>query len=178
MVNFVLIDFIFNIRSKDIIAYDIETYKHCFTFYAIHVDTGQEWYFEISEYRNDLKTFIMFFDICIDMKVTWVGYNNIGFDYPVVHWIYKSHMIESVTCSSIHDKATQIIKSDSFSSTIWPNDRLVNQLDLYKIHHFDNRARATSLKVLEFNMRMDNIEDLPFPVDAELSESDIVILKD
>ncbi|MBF9666408.1 hypothetical protein IAI38_11790, partial [Streptococcus pseudopneumoniae] len=41
----------------------------------------------------------------------------------------------------------------------------------FKIHHFDNVARATSLKVLQFNMRSESIEDLPFdpnqPVDPK-----------
>ena len=46
--------------------------------------------------------------------------------------------------------------------TVKPTDRYVDQLDLFLIHHFDNRARSTSLKVLEFNMRADNISDLPF----------------
>jgi len=53
----------------------------------------------------------------------------------------------------------------------------VEQIDLYKIHHFDNKARATSLKVLEFNMRSDNIEDLPFPVGTTLTQEQIEVLK-
>ena len=42
------------------------------------------------------------------------------------------------------------------------NNRLVDQIDLFKIHHFDNMANATSLKMLEFNMRSTHIQDLPF----------------
>jgi hypothetical protein len=56
---------------------------------------------------------------------------------------------------------------------IWDNDRIVEQVDLFKIHHFDNMARSTSLKVLEFNMRMDSIEDLPFDVGIELTPQQI-----
>jgi hypothetical protein len=58
-----------------------------------------------------------------------------------------------------------------------PSDRFIEQVDLFKIHHFDNKARATSLKVLEFNMRSDNIEDLPFKVGTELTEAQAVKLK-
>ena len=58
-----------------------------------------------------------------------------------------------------------------------PSDQFVTQLDLFKIHHFDNKARATSLKVLEFNMRADSIEDLPFPVGTVLTHEQAQVLK-
>ena len=51
------------------------------------------------------------------------------------------------------------------------------QIDLFKIHHFDNKARATSLKVLEFNMRSDSIEDLPFKVGTTLTREQVEVLK-
>src|SRR5690606_32142608 len=34
-------------------------------------------------------------------------------------------------------------------------------LDLYKVHHFDNKNRRTGLKWCEFMMDLPNIEDLP-----------------
>jgi len=52
----------------------------------------------------------------------------------------------------------------------------IKQIDLFKIHHFDNKARATSLKMIEFNMKSDSIEDLPFPVGTELTDSEIDVL--
>ena len=61
--------------------------------------------------------------------------------------------------------------------TVKPTDRYVDQLDLFLIHHFDNRARSTSLKVLEFNMRADNISDLPFPVGTNLTLDQVPVLK-
>ena len=48
---------------------------------------------------------------------------------------------------------------------IWASDRMVTQGDLFKIHHFDNAARSTSLKKLEINMRSRTVEDLPYPPD-------------
>ena len=54
---------------------------------------------------------------------------------------------------------------------------VVPQIDLYKIHHFDNPAKATSLKILEFNMRSNTIENLPFDPYIELTKEqcDIVV---
>src|SRR5699024_8116562 len=64
-----------------------------------------------------------------------------------------------------------------FAHMVWDSDRIVPQIDLFKIHHFDNKARATSLKVLEFNMRSANIEDLPFDVGTELTIDQVSTLK-
>jgi hypothetical protein len=60
-----------------------------------------------------------------------------------------------------------------FPNTVKVVERHVKQMDLYKIHHFDNKAKATSLKMLEFNMRSKNIEDLPFPVGKILTDEEI-----
>ena len=38
---------------------------------------------------------------------------------------------------------------DRFSSKIKDSEVVIPQVDLYLIHHFDNRARSTSLKMLE-----------------------------
>jgi hypothetical protein len=103
-----------------------------------------------------------------ECKARMVGYNNVGFDYPVVHFICLNPWVTAV---EIYDKAMSIIRSrDKFGHLIWESDRIVEQLDLYKVHHFDNPAKATSLKALEIAMRMGNVEDLPFDVGLELND--------
>lgn len=167
-------DFLFNISTGDII-YDLETYPNCFTVGFLHTETKQKWYFEISDRRNDASLLTMFMSIMRHNKCRLVGFNNIGFDYPILHAIYMSNGYARVT--DIYNKAMDIIRSNNrFANVIWESDWVVDQLDLYKIHHFDNPARATSLKVLEFNMLMDNIEDLPFDVGLNLSEEQMDIL--
>ena len=68
-----------------------------------------------------------------------------------------------------HRKANAIIGAGfgpaRWDHNIWPSDRMVTQGDLFKIHHFDNAARSTSLKKLEINMRSRTVEDLPYPPD-------------
>jgi len=74
-------------------------------------------------------------------------------------------------------KQIDSFKGDGFGNTIKREDWYFNLIDLYKIHHFDNKARATSLKMLEFNMREDNISDLPYPVGTMLTTEQISVLK-
>src|SRR5690606_37685331 len=45
--------------------------------------------------------------------------------------------------------------------------------DLFKINHFDNKAKMTSLKLLEFNLRLKNLQALPYRFDKELTEQEI-----
>jgi len=164
-------DYIFGITPGDI-AYDIETYPNVFTWRGRHTKSGIRWNFEISFRRNDLDLFCAFIETCQRTQVRWVGFNNLGFDYPVVHFIYQNQFQHGgVTVSAIYDKAMSIIRSfDKFSHLIWESEHLVPQVDLFKIHHFDNKAKSTSLKVLEFNMQMNSIEDLPFPVGTVLTD--------
>ena len=161
-------------------VYDIETYPNVFTLALEHTDAPLCWSFEISDQRNDSKEIIEFLQYLKDTNARMVGYNNLGFDYPVLHTLIRMGKSDAQT---LYDKAMAIINSqDDEDNGKWmhqvsPSDRFVEQIDLFKIHHFDNKARATSLKVLEFNMRSDTIEDLPFPVGTMLGKEQIVTLK-
>ena len=105
-----------------------------------------------------------------------VGFNNLGFDYPLLHFILQGGIDDP---RAIYEKAMAIIESDNaYAHMVWPSDRLVEQLDLYRIHHFDNVARRTSLKTLEFNMRLPNISDLPFPPGTLLEAPMVRTLRD
>jgi hypothetical protein len=169
-------DFLHGITPGDVV-YDIETYPNVFTFYAVHADTGREWVFEASPWRHDIPEMLDYLNTMRQQGCRMVGFNNVGFDYPVVHFI---HQARNVSAWEIYQKAMGIIRAPDnarFAHMVWESDRIVEQIDLFKIHHFDNRARSTSLKVLEFNMRSDNVEDLPFDVGVELTYEQAEVLK-
>lgn len=172
-------DFLFGLTPGDL-TYDIETYPNCFLIGLQHRVTKQRWQFEISPRTNDLFKFCLFICAMQQQGNRMIGFNNIGFDYPVIHYIYKSAAAYP-SAFNIYDKAMSIINAPDharFSHMVWENDWLVPQIDLYKIHHFDNRAKSTSLKMLEFNMRMGSIEDLPFEVGKPLTNNQIQVLAD
>ena len=167
-----MIDFIFGITNGDIV-YDIETYPNAFSLYAIHSISKKEWLFEVSFRKNEIQLLCSFLDTLSKMNCRMVGFNNINFDYPVIHFLYKNSKI--TTIKNIYDKAMSIINSydQRFSHIIWDNQQIVPQVDLFKIHHFDNKSKSTSLKVLEFNMLSDSIEGLPFKVGTILNSDQI-----
>ena len=170
-----MIDFLFGITPGDVI-YDIETFPNIFTLRATHTVSGKQWTFECSERRNDLQLMHSWMDMLNVHRCRMVGFNNIGFDYPVIHFIYQNRY---ATVEDIYAKAMSIINSPfnaRFAHMVWENDWVVDQLDLYKVHHFDNPAKATSLKVMEFNMKMESVEDLPFDVGRVLTHDEMDIL--
>lgn len=113
-----------------------------------------------------------------------IGFNSVGFDYPIIHELLllkRKTLPESgkAIAALVHKLAQKQIESfkDGFGHSIKSADEYIKQVDLYRIWHFNNKAKATGLKMLEFNMRLDNIEDLPFAIDADLSDSEIDKLK-
>lgn len=160
------------------ISYDLETYPSVFTIAAEHCDYPLTWGFEISPWRNDSAAIMEWLYWLKANNIELVGFNSLGFDWPVMDLFIK--MGGKATAADLYAKAMEIIKGqdgDRFTHTIYPKDRFIPQLDLFKLHHLDNKAKSTGLKALEFNMRMDSIEDLPFPVGTVLTPEQTVVLR-
>jgi hypothetical protein len=147
-------------------VYDLETYLDLFCADVTHVASRTRYIFEVSDRIDQSREFIAFIFALRDSGARMFGYNNEGFDWPVIdHLIRITGERGSFTALDAHKKGTEIITGDRFAHTVWPSDRIVTQGDLFKIHHFDNFARSTSLKKLEIAMRSDMVVDLPYPPD-------------
>jgi len=160
------------------VVYDLETYPNVFTLAAEHTHLPIRWEFEISPWRNDSKAIIEWVNWLRNNNARMIGFNNQGFDYPVLHTLMRMGYSDART---LYQKAMAIINSQDddnrWMHSVKPSDVMVSQIDLYKIHHFDNKARSTSLKMLEFNMKAENIQDLPFKVGTELTQDQLPVLK-
>lgn len=157
----------------NIYIYDIETFPNVFTITFFNVNAKSCLTFEISTRKNQA---VFLFDYLREIKLAkgyMVGYNNIGFDYPVLHLI-MSYSPVRITHGLIYDKAMSLINTEwnnRFGSIIW--DPTIDQIDLMKVHHFDNAARSTSLKILEINMGMADVRELPFTPGTILTSNQI-----
>lgn len=170
-------------KSKLYVA-DIETYPNCFTIAVMRADGKHTNVFEVSEFVNEIDRILAFMDYLHTNKLSIVGYNIIGFDYPVLHDVLMRRNSLPKTGKGIASlvyrtaqKQIESFKGEGFGNLIKRDEWWFNLIDLYKIHHFDNKARATSLKMLEFNMREDNISDLPYAVGSVLTSEQIKVLK-
>ncbi|MEN6407877.1 MAG: hypothetical protein ABFC77_15595 [Thermoguttaceae bacterium] len=159
-------------------VYDCETYPNCFLicFSDLEGNKNNRMSFEISEFRNDIAELKHFILKLAESGGSLIGFNNLSFDYPILHHLLMGRHSSPQT---IYENAQALINSQNkFEHLVRPSDWIVPQIDLLKIHHFDNKARMTGLKALEFNMRMENISDLPFPVGTHLSHHQIALLRD
>lgn len=165
-------------------VYDLESFPNVFTMSIVHASGKHMRAFEISDRKNDIKSIAACLRYMIDKKCRMVGFNNLSYDYSLVHDIIdalkeakKNKTDPDVTAWKLYKLTNQIIKKMNDSDDKWygvkEDKHYIQQVDLYKIHHFDNKAKATSLKMLEVNMRSTNVEDLPFEVGKKLSSSQI-----
>lgn len=161
---------------SEVWVYDIETYPNIFSLVAANGETKELRVFEISDRKDDSKPLRVFLTKLYKAKAEMVGFNNLGFDYPVLHHFL---MNRGVSCDELYQKAMEIINSmrdNRFGTSVPQKNVLLKQIDLFKIHHYDNVNKSTSLKLLEFNMRSRTIEDLPFPVGKELTFEEMDVL--
>lgn len=160
------------------VCYDEECLPNCFTLTIefLHSDVVSTW--EISEFRDDRVEMFKFLDWAIANGVPFIGFNNLGYDYILLHYILCNR---DCTYLGIYLKNQEIFASQGgnrYDLMIWDRDRLIPQIDLYKLHHFDNKAKSTSLKSLQFNMRSQTLVDSPVQFGTRLSwlqiENDLI----
>lgn len=146
---------------KQVWVYDIETLKNCFTYTALNTETREIVQFSIWKDINQIKELIEHLYSVRGL----VGFNNLDFDYPVIHFMLNNYdtweekNTDFIT-SEIYKKAQEVIH-DEWSAI---RDKYVKipQLDLFKIWHYNNRARMTSLKKLQIALRYPNVQDMPY----------------
>ena len=139
------------------IVYDIETFKNCFTYTGLNIDTKEMDIFVIGDddLGSDFEAFRDYMNNLNDKKAGMIGFNNVHFDWPIVRAIMLGELL---TAKQIYAYAQEIISQEKRSYT--PQE--IMQLDLYLLNHYDNKSRNTSLKALEVSCGWDNVMDMPF----------------
>lgn len=165
---------------RDLI-YDIEVYPNVFCVTFLDPKTSQTRTFELSPYKDDWVEMVKFIDSHRNNFIRWVGFNNYYYDYQVMHRLLQTDKhpegkTKYEIAYMISDRIISMNKEEKFQHILWDNVHIVPQVDLYRIHHFDNMARATSLKKLEFNMRSKSIQDLPYKPGTHLTKEQIAEL--
>ena len=155
---------------------DLETYPNIFTFCGKFTDSDEIYLYEISDRKDQKQELLTHLSWLRNLQVEMVGFNNIGFDYPIIHELMINPYL--FTYQKAAELAHKIINSQRMGfklSRIKLSERIIPQIDVYKICHFDNRAKTTSLKALQFAMRSPSVDDLPFEIrDLNDQEKDVL----
>ena len=152
-------------KENNVIIFDIETMQELFLIVCmIPGKAGKS--FQVSKWKNELDKFVRYTEAHPDAY--WVGYNNLRFDSQVVEWILRNydnwHELSNLEITArIAQKAADVIHDANYD--VFPEYRehelTLKQIDLFKINHYDNKNRMVSLKRLEFEMDLENIEEMP-----------------
>jgi hypothetical protein len=104
----------------------------------------------------------------------------------VIEWILRNyddwHELAALEIAAkIAQKAADIIHDANYD--VFPEYReewlTLKQVDLFRINHYDNKNRMVSLKRLEFEMNLENIEEMPIHhTKTNMTDEDIQLTKD
>jgi hypothetical protein len=159
-------------------VYDLEVYPNIFLFGGKFRGSNEVQVFEISDRINQREQLLNWLSYLRNLGVEMVGFNNLGYDYPIVHDLMANPW--TFTYEKAFQLSQQIITSQKrgFSiQSIKHTERFIPQIDIVKFCHFDNEAKRTSLKALQFAMRSESLEDLPFKIRPLNNEEKDLLIK-
>lgn len=166
-------------------VYDIEVTKSCITYTGLNVSTLKYSQYVIHKDRDDTMELINH----LKSLKYGIGFNNINFDYPVLHYLINitDKLIRNAKTRLLYDCVEEIIelvfieaqriieeqsRVDFFSTVaIKEADCYFKQIDLFKIWHYNNPARRTSLKALQISMNLPNVMEM----EVDYKREDITI---
>ena len=149
---------------------DYETLKNCFVAVFTHYKTEETKIFSICKLQNDYEKFIEFLKQNIENNEWHISYNGLAFDSQVTHNIIKDHkhgrhekMDGETIAEEIYGYAQRAInKSNNREFHDFPEwEMTIKQIDVFKLNHWDNVAKMSSLKWIQYSMDWDNIIDMP-----------------
>lgn len=171
------------VKQPTFLVFDIETFLSIFC--VVFKYQGRYKTFEISERKDEYESLVVFLKEGASKGWFFVGFNNVRFDGQVLQWLMEAKepfkkLTGKTKAKHIMEFAQSVIeKINNKEFPPYQESKLsCQQLDLFLQSHYNNRARSTSLKWLEYSMNWKKIQDLPYKFDEVLSSDkfDDVIL--
>tara|TARA_R110001599_G_scaffold3153_9_gene17754 strand:+ start:4573 stop:6459 length:1887 start_codon:yes stop_codon:yes gene_type:complete len=154
---------------------DYETLSNCFVAVFKHYKTDETHIFSVCSLQNDYEKFTKFLKQNINNNEWHISYNGLAFDAQITHNIIKDHknlklMDGESIAEEIYGYAQKAItKSNAKEFQDFPEWHMkIKQIDLFKLNHWDNPAKRSSLKWIEYTMDWDNILDMPIHHDTSI----------
>ena len=138
--------------------------------------------FVCHESRNDIVELARFLLKNKVLEEWHVSFNGLAFDSQITEHILMNveQLIEQdghTIARFLYGKAQSVIQrtNDGEFAEFSPRDLSIRQIDVFKLNHWDNNAKRSSLKWIQYTMDWKNIIDMPIhhttKVDASLIDS-------
>ena len=141
-----------------------------------HYKTDETHIFSVCKLQNDYEKFIEFLKQNIENREWHISYNGLAFDAQITHNIIKDHenlklMDGESIAEEIYAYAQSCIdRSNKNEFQEFPEWHMsIKQIDVYKLNHWDNMAKRSSLKWIQYSMDWDNMVDMPLPHDTNIT---------
>lgn len=164
------------------VVYDLEVLPNVFLNTIFNPTTCHIITYEISYRRNDYRDMMSYLYYLEDHEYQMAGFNNFHYDYVVLDSIYNmiTDTSAEAICERAYETSQKIFRAKSrHDNTIYDYAMRIHQIDPFKIHHFDNKAKTASLKRLEFNMRRRRVleysQDFSAPVTDDKHLDELII---
>jgi len=160
--------------EKRVWVYDLEQLPNFHSGTFIDRDSEETRVFVLHKSRNDIEAYSTFLQ---EEVAGLIGFNCVNYDYPLLHLFMGLTSINSSIKSPdgivqiLYEESQNIINAEY--SAIPYKDTKIPQLDLYRIHHFDNKAKRTSLKAVEIAINFPNVQDMPFDAHYFITDEDV-----
>lgn len=149
-------------------VHDYETLLNCFVAVFEHYKTDEQKVFVIHELENNLPELIEFLMQNRDKKEWHISFNGLSFDSQITEFIIReagvlSFMTAEEAANTIYKKAQSIIARQDRGewAEFSEKDLSISQVDIFKLNHWDNPAKRSSLKWIQYSMDWYNIQEMP-----------------
>tara|TARA_R110000868_G_scaffold95327_1_gene262304 strand:- start:416 stop:2320 length:1905 start_codon:yes stop_codon:yes gene_type:complete len=147
---------------------DYETLSNCFIGCFEDTKSEDQKLFVIHESKNDILELVTFLEKNIAYNEWHVSFNGLSFDSQITEHILKNkkQLLKQdgdTIAKFLYSKAQDVIdkQNNGEFSEFSPKDLHIRQLDVFKLNHWDNPAKRSSLKWIQYTMDWHNIIDMP-----------------
>jgi hypothetical protein len=161
-------------------VHDYETLSNCFIGVFEDVKSEHQEVFVCHKSKNDIVSLLTFLHKNVELNEWHVSFNGLAFDSQITEHILRNSRILLFMSGDeiarwIYQKAQETIeRSNSGEFTLFSQkDLSIRQIDVFKLNHWDNPAKRSSLKWIQYTMDWKNIIDMPIHHTTEIEEDQI-----
>ena len=159
---------------------DYETLSNCFIGVFEDIKTEHQEVFVCHKSKNDILELITFLERNIALNEWHVSFNGLAFDSQITEHILKNkkallRQSGETIAKWVYGTAQNTIQRSNAGefAEFSPKNLSIRQIDVFKLNHWDNPAKRSSLKWIEFSMDWKNIMDMPIHHESNITAQQI-----
>ena len=159
---------------------DYETLSNCFIGVFEDIKSEHQEIFVCHKSKNDIEELVHFLKRNQNLNEWHVSFNGLAFDSQITEHILRNQeqLLEQdgdTIARFIYRKAQETIeRSNSGEFALFsPKNLSIRQIDVFKLNHWDNPAKRSSLKWIQYTMDWKNIIDMPIHHTTEIEKDQI-----